>query len=389
MAISIQDIRKICTKMELWHPGVAAVTDLGRFRYLLPETQNGKPTEDGELALERFNQYVLKYKEQGRGSLSPIPPMGAKEYLSRAARLDKDSVKALECSHFSYSAIAAALLNDEIRKNYDVCQVGIMRDRNQFKHNICVLIPKSEGKVIREKLKNSSYGKNTSILFNLGDLPKETIIIDPWARSLGHPVEKTLAVYLKDFYFDDHFDPFIINYNSGNDPNLEEAIQAHLSIRYKTALVALIKSKTNIDVVDEKVRELIRVTQALKREGKEPLMDLIEVLEKTRLILNGKISIKSYQNYAQMLQEKASTGMQLVGKSMMELASFVLGLAVGYASGQLSVGILGTEIGLLFGDKIAHSWPNLPTKMSEIATEIKKLRSSDNEQADPFKNKKT
>jgi hypothetical protein len=88
--------------------------------------------------------------------------------------------------------------------------------RLSFAHNICLLIPRGEG----ESLRDVPRGKH----LNKEDLPTGAVIIDPWARALGHPADRTLNVTLDNFEFKSTFFPFVINYNSGEEYNLEEQI---------------------------------------------------------------------------------------------------------------------------------------------------------------------
>src|SRR5580704_10850066 len=99
------------------------------------------------------------------------------------------------------------MLNDYICEHYDIWQVGTMRRGSSYKHNIAVLVP-----------------KGTTITQD-GVLPGGALIVDPWARSLGHPVESSLAVSEDKFVYKVALYPLVVNYNSANEKNLEETIR--------------------------------------------------------------------------------------------------------------------------------------------------------------------
>jgi hypothetical protein len=200
--------RNICLKHEGWKPGKTAVTDLRTFMNCL-----SKSTE-GYIALDRFIDYEKNPPPMQVPQIRAV--FNASVFLNIADTLagTKENVRIAECSNFAYDAIGRLLLNKEIRDHYNVCQVGMMRDPStlRYAHNICVLIPKESGSIASNK--NLSMDK----------LPNGSLIVDPWARALGHPADTTLAVPLSKFHFKEFFDPFIINYNSGADETLEDTL---------------------------------------------------------------------------------------------------------------------------------------------------------------------
>ncbi|MCL5273006.1 MAG: hypothetical protein M1486_06890 [Gammaproteobacteria bacterium] len=201
--------------IQLWKPGAAAITDLGRFRQCVAGGVEGKQAEQlFDNFSNDFSQDPSLAQKKYEGP-SKLPPTRAIGYLRNAKReldtLSSGKTQSYECSSFAYSAISELMLNDDIRKQYDILQVGTMRINQgkmglNYAHNIAVLVPKGS-----KVLKN-------------GPLPEGALIIDPWARSLGHPVNETLAVSPDKFIFHDCLYPLIVNYNSANEKNLEETV---------------------------------------------------------------------------------------------------------------------------------------------------------------------
>lgn len=211
-------IQRAMDKVLLWRPGEAAVTDLGRFRGCVHRSQ------DGVKATKAFDEYEAYAKSVASPAMirkkystpRQTPPDQADGFLGMIkteVKTKQDGKKqTYECSSFSYSAVAELLLDDEIRENYDVLQVGSMYINqgygNTYAHNIAVIVP-----------------KGSEVPTPDGQLPKGSLIIDPWARAMGYPVDQSLAVPPEKFAYKSSLYPMKVNYNSANEENLEETVQ--------------------------------------------------------------------------------------------------------------------------------------------------------------------
>jgi RavJ, Peptidase domain/Domain of unknown function (DUF5617) len=218
---SKEDVQKAMDSVKLWRPGYAAITDLGRFRGCVAKNNGGK------LATSLFDQFDIDFKNSASAAKDKyegpglLPPKNAQAFLKNAKRemktLESGKRQSYECSSFSYSAISELMLNDDIRENYDILQMGTMRINQgrgfgmNYAHNIAVLIPKPPG------AKDLDIPKD-------GPLPKGALIVDPWARSLGHPAEKTLGVSEDNFQYKGTLYPLVVNYNSAKEENLNEVV---------------------------------------------------------------------------------------------------------------------------------------------------------------------
>jgi hypothetical protein len=207
-----KNIREDLNLNPLWKPGVTPIIDLRTFMFCVSEDVNG------EKAKKIFYQYENDFNlnKEKYITTSPILQMKkAYDFLSFAQKemnaIDNKKILAYECSGFSYSAISEAILNDNIRKNYDILQVGTMELYGRYLHNIAVLIPKGI------KLTHNNQ------------LPKGSLIIDPWARALGYPPETTLGVSPDKFEFKARLYPIKVNYNSAEEIDFEKSVKKFLA----------------------------------------------------------------------------------------------------------------------------------------------------------------
>jgi hypothetical protein len=122
-----------------------------------------------------------------------------RQWQERQDALAEGKTPASECSNFSYDAIAECLMDDDIRGKYDVLQAGTMNNQ----HNIAILVPKGLGA--------SFQGGNAH-------LPEGSLIIDPWARAMGHGADAALFVSPEEFCYRDSLYPTDINFNSAAAP---------------------------------------------------------------------------------------------------------------------------------------------------------------------------
>lgn len=207
-----KNIREALDFNPLWKPGIIPIIDLRSFILCVSED------EEGEKAKKIFNQYEVDFNENKQKYLtfSPFLKMNhADDFLQFAQKeinaIENNKILAYECSKFSYSAICDAMLNDQVRKYYYILQVGTMELDGRYLHNIAVLILKG------------------TKLINNYQLPKGSLIIDPWARALGYPSEKTLGVSPEKFEFKTRLYPIKINYNSADEKDFEIIVQKFLS----------------------------------------------------------------------------------------------------------------------------------------------------------------
>jgi hypothetical protein len=209
-------IKQLLNDNPLWKPGTTPVTDLRSFLYLLPKDENNELTIEGKKAFDLFKEYEKNFDETKNGifkkyeKVNPFLNMNnALAFLKNVEKeiklIENNKTITYECSSFSYSAIGyLMLIDDEIRKNYDILQIGIMESKGRYLHNIAVLIPKGT--------EPTMYGQ----------LPEGSLIVDPWARALGHPADQTLGVTPEDYYFNDFLYPMMANYHSGAEADLEK-----------------------------------------------------------------------------------------------------------------------------------------------------------------------
>jgi RavJ, Peptidase domain len=217
-------LAKSLQKRPVWRPGDVVVADLERFRSLVAEGY------EGELAGFAYMKFKNNFRDLGPAKarqlyLGPslLAPKHAEQFLGTAKKehevVQQDNKKlTFECSSFSYSAVATLMLDDNVRENYDILQIGTMRmdqglgvtrsgERGKsYAHNIAVLMPKGKG------------------LSQDGKLPEGALIVDPWARALGHTKESTILVTPEKFIFKTSLYPLMVNYNSAKDDTVEEAI---------------------------------------------------------------------------------------------------------------------------------------------------------------------
>lgn len=251
-----QDIRKSLDDNFLWKPGVTPATDLRSFLNLLPKDLNNEITIEGQKSLDIFKQYEKgfdKTMNEGFKKYEKVNPFlkmnNASAFLKNAEKeiklIENNKIITYECSSFSYSAIGyLMLINDDIRKNYDILQIGIMESKGRYLHNIAVLIPKGSEPIM------------------YGELPKGALIVDPWARALGHPANQTLGVSPEDYYFNDVLYPMTINYHSGDEEDLEKTCADFITAfelktektitEFNTVKIFLEENKEKVNEFEEK-----------------------------------------------------------------------------------------------------------------------------------------
>jgi RavJ, Peptidase domain len=209
------DIRLMLNAKEDWRPGNSAVIDLGAFSDCVHGGIDA-PSNEGLLAVASFDAWDQTFNPQLYQSKSLLPPKDTEGFLRLAIkeRMASQMHKRLayECSTFAYSAIALLMSDETVREHFDILQAGSMyMDQGRgmvFAHNISILVPKGED------IELGRMNADTP-------LPDGSLIIDPWARALGHPVEQTLGVSPEHFVFEDCLYPLVVNYNSALDATFE------------------------------------------------------------------------------------------------------------------------------------------------------------------------
>lgn len=315
--MSIQKlIKEICLKQNIWKPGRTAVTDTRSFMHCLPGYKNGASekertqhlTRGGRKAYEQF----IAYEKQGSQPPQTAAVLNAGVFLNISKRLNtsQDHERTAECSNFAYHALGTFLLNQEIQKEYDICQIGIMKNKNgAYMHNICVLIPKGSQLEMKKDL-------------NMSSLPEGALIIDPWARALGHPAETTLGVPLAQFRFKHSFDPFIINYNSSNDSELTHTIKEFEDKTFKDYFE---KSKELAEALDRFDTTISANHKQLKEQGLA-LLNCLESISGTEDKTNRTITYDRIQILSKTIDIALSTikeinNPQKTNKNIKELSS--------------------------------------------------------------------
>jgi hypothetical protein len=207
-----QEIANTLDDVRLWKPGASVVANLTSFSFCI---QLGA---DGDKAKNRYRKFVNDFKQdsdKAEAQYEGFRPYAFRhnvQYLKNAKKevqtIEKGKVQALECSSFAYSAIALLMLNDDIRAQYDILQVGTMYKSGSYTHNLVILVPKGKGAEVKSDF-----------------LPEGSLIVDPWARSLGQPAVVSLGVSPDNFIFRLSLHPLVVNYNTANDENLEETVR--------------------------------------------------------------------------------------------------------------------------------------------------------------------
>ncbi len=124
--------------------------------------------------------------------------------------LDDGLVKVAECSNFACHALAILLQDQSIIDEYNICLASIGPSLN---HTIVILLPKD---ALPPTLNESCL--------SLEQLPKGTFIVDPWAMSMGHPMDVSLAVKPSRYVYSELLEKIALPYQSMNDPTVPQKI---------------------------------------------------------------------------------------------------------------------------------------------------------------------
>lgn len=178
-----------------------AVEDLLSYPDCLAENNEGAD------AFDRFKAWKDGAHKASPASIPENPTTNT--FLYHAQQMRKPTaVKSAECGKFAGLAVGDLLQTyPGITKDYNVVMAGIMGN----KHNIAILIPNDPKAINLDAEKNAAKIKE-------GFLPRGSLIVDPWARALGHPVETTLAVPAENYHFEMSLPGMRINYQSNKDP---------------------------------------------------------------------------------------------------------------------------------------------------------------------------
>lgn len=341
MPLSKEKIEAVVKKNEAyWSPGKVAVIDLQQFSICVSES------ESGEAAKRASDQYALKAKEDPTLASYIVPrarfPTDASGYLGllNSRRIGvAGKMPAAECATLAYEAVAECLLDEEIRKNYDILQVGSMHDdkKGKYLHNICIIVPKGEG----EKLK--LLGKEP---LKDGQLPEGALIVDPWARAMGQTAEKSLFCSPSEYAYTGLY-PLIINYNSAElepeeldkvvDVFREKVCTKDFFAKYSEAL-GLNKDNEYLDVkVDRFSRQLSeKIAESIGLEPSESIASItvnrqnqtlnIEIRkegqEKTRIIDSEEYSVLVIANMDKPKEEE-NVGDQVLDGNLQDFAELL------------------------------------------------------------------
>ncbi len=170
-----------------------AVTDLGKYSYMVPKTESGKAAMD---LLQKWNRRPPMGVQPGMYS----PKWDIDNFTQ--AKKQVTMAKAAECSNFAFHAIGLLGKEKEITDQYNICLGGVMEGL----HSIVILLPK--GTQITEAQKMN------------GQLPKGALIIDPWAVGIGHDPKFALAVPPDQYCFRQYMKPLVTHYESDKDPKM-------------------------------------------------------------------------------------------------------------------------------------------------------------------------
>ncbi len=162
--------------------------------------------------------------------------------------------KSAECSKFAKLAIGELLENRAVTDEYNIVMAGIMDDR----HNIALLIPKKY------------EFANDDPKIKAGRLPPGSLIVDPWARALGHSPEISLAVTPEKFHFYGSLPGVNIHYQSKHDATVETYHQNKALAAAQGPLVGVQLGAAHDSPVDQ--REARRLDRARKAEAERDVL---------------------------------------------------------------------------------------------------------------------
>lgn len=225
--------------------------------------------QDGVKAVQRFYEWEAGDKPPPIGNLSP-QYLTSKTLMFHANMMNgiPNLQKSAECSKFAKLAIGELLKNPAITDNYNVVMAGIMGN----KHSIGILVPiKYEFTAQHPKIK-------------AGKLPPDSLIIDPWARALGHPVEMSLAVETEHYVFNEQLAGMSIHYQSKHDDTLEASQKSasvqgnaiHLSLLVKNPDEELEAKERRYRIAQEKREAIAAAALALLSKENHPSSRCIE-----------------------------------------------------------------------------------------------------------------
>ncbi len=147
--------------------------------------------------------------EEGRYSpkarLSPLPANSKSEFDRVNRELNKDTVKIAECSKYASHAMSILLSDQHVTDEYNVCIAGIGPSQN---HNIVLLIPKDTPP---SDIKSGG---------RLSSIPNGSLIVDPWAMTMGHDEKTSLAVKPEEYVYPNLLTKIKLHYQSANDPQV-------------------------------------------------------------------------------------------------------------------------------------------------------------------------
>ena len=132
------------------------------------------------------------------------------DFISVYNQLNQDDalVKVAECSNFACHAIAILLGDQTVVDEYNICLASIGESLN---HTIVILLPKNASPL--------TEGWQTA-----DSLPKGMLIVDPWAMTMGHDIDVSLAVKPRHYIYADLLERISLPYQSIYDLTVTQKI---------------------------------------------------------------------------------------------------------------------------------------------------------------------
>ena len=118
-------------------------------------------------------------------------------------------------------------------------------------------------------------------------------------------------------------------------------------LEYAKALSQLYSDKKSVDIrLVSHLEQLIAQVEQLKRNGKESVADLTNVLLATHKRLYNEIDAESYKDLAKTVQGKHSAGMKILGGILMAVGAAIVavGIALTVAVGPLNALVIGAGV---------------------------------------------
>lgn len=196
------------------------VNDVRSFPQCLP--LKGNPPRD--LSFEEFKKWAKKnLSEEGQkiydnaknakaSGLSPPPGLITANIFVNA-RKQTTEAKSSECSNFARHAIGTMIQNKDITDYYNTVYAGIMGGA----HNIAILIPKEHTLALNTEKTPPTF---------TGNLPKGSLMIDPWALGMGKSFDSSFGCSPDEFAFRNSLKPMTVHYQSKDHPEQVEHVQS-------------------------------------------------------------------------------------------------------------------------------------------------------------------